>query len=55
MAGSVIDLMTKPEILVKAKEEHKKRLGGNRYKPDEKRKPPLKQARENAGKLKGKN
>jgi aminobenzoyl-glutamate utilization protein B len=54
MAGSVLDLMTRPEILVKAKEEHKKRLGGNRYKPDEERKPPLELARENAVKLKGK-
>ncbi len=54
MAGSVLDLMTRPEILVKAKEEHKKRLGGNRYKPDDGRKPPLELARENAGKLKGK-
>jgi aminobenzoyl-glutamate utilization protein B len=54
MAGSVLDLMTKPEILVKAKEEHKKRLGGNRYEPGEDRKPPLALARESAEKLKGK-
>ena len=54
MAGSVLDLMTRPEILVKAKEEHKKRLGGNRYEPGEERKPPLELARETARKLKGK-
>jgi aminobenzoyl-glutamate utilization protein B len=54
MAGSVLDLMAKPEILMKAKEEHNKRLGSNRYKLVEERKPPLELARENAGKLKGK-
>jgi aminobenzoyl-glutamate utilization protein B len=54
MAGSILDLMTKPEILVKAKEEHKKRLGGNHYEPGEDRKPPLELARESAEKLKGK-
>ena len=54
MAGSVLDLMTKPEILVKAKEEHKKRLAGKSYEPGEERKPPLELARETAEKLKGK-
>ena len=54
MAGSVLDLMTKPELLVKAKEEHKKRLGSNRYEPGEERKPPLELARATAEKLKGK-
>ncbi len=42
MAGSVIDLLTQPELLVKAKELHKKEIGGQ-YKtllpPDQK--PPL--------------
>jgi hypothetical protein len=54
MAGCVLDMMTKPEILVMAKEEHKRRLGGNIYKPDVDRKPPLEVARESAAKLKGK-
>jgi aminobenzoyl-glutamate utilization protein B len=54
MAGSILDLITKPEMLVKAKEEHKRRLGDNIYKPDVDRKPPLEIARENAAKLKGK-
>jgi aminobenzoyl-glutamate utilization protein B len=54
MAGSILDMMTKPEILVKAKEEHRRRLGSNIYKPDVDRKPPLELARENAAKLKGK-
>jgi aminobenzoyl-glutamate utilization protein B len=54
MAGSVLDLMTNPELIVKAKEEHKRRLGSNIYKPDVDRKPPLELARENAAKLKGK-
>jgi len=43
MAATVIDLLTKPEILNAAKEEHKKRLRGRKYKsplpPD--LKPPL--------------
>ncbi len=55
MAGSVLDLMTKPEFLVKAKEEHKKRLAGRSYEPgDVDRKPPLELARETAEKLRGK-
>jgi aminobenzoyl-glutamate utilization protein B len=54
MAGSALDLMTKPEILAKAKEEHKKRLRSNRYEPDIDRKPPLEQAKANAEKLRGK-
>jgi len=56
MAGSVLDLMTSPDLLVKAKEEHEKRLEGQVYKPigDPDRKPPLEQAREIAERLKGK-
>jgi hypothetical protein len=54
MAGSVLDLMTKPEVIMKAKEEHKKRLAGKSYEPGEERIPPLKLARETASKLKGK-
>lgn len=33
MAATVIDLLTKPEIVAKAKEEHEKRLGGRKYRP----------------------
>jgi len=56
MAGSIWDLMTKPELLERAKGEHGKRLEGQTYKPvgDPKRKPPLEEAREIAEKLKGK-
>jgi len=56
MAGSVLDLMTSPDLLKKVKEEHEKRLEGQVYKPvgDPDRKPPLEQAREIAEKLKGK-
>jgi aminobenzoyl-glutamate utilization protein B len=55
MAGSVLELMTKPRLLAKAKEEHKKRLAGKIYKPiDPDRKPPLELARETAEQLKSK-
>jgi len=56
MAGSVLDMMTDPELLRQAKEDHKKRLGGQVYKPvgDPNREPPLELARETAEKLKGK-
>jgi aminobenzoyl-glutamate utilization protein B len=56
MAGSIWDLMTKPELLERVKEEHGKRLEGQTYKPvgDPDRKPPLEEAREIAEKLKGK-
>ncbi|MBN2336444.1 amidohydrolase [Candidatus Bathyarchaeota archaeon] len=56
MAGSVLDLMTSPETLKKVKEEHRKRLEGQTYKPvgDPDKKPPLEEAREMAEKLKGK-
>ena len=53
MAGSILDLITKPELLVRAKEEHKKRLAGKIYNPiDTERKPPLELAKETAEKLK---
>ena len=56
MAGSVLDLMTQPELLKGVKEEHKKRLEGQTYEPvgDPDRTPPLDMAREMAEKLKGK-
>ena len=51
-----MDLMMDPGLLVKVKEEQKRRLEGQVYKPvgDPDRKPPLEQAREMAEKLKGK-
>lgn len=53
MAGSVLDLMTTPQLIARAKEEHKKRLAGKFYEPgDLERKPPLELARETAEKLK---
>ena len=56
MAGSILDLMTKPELLEKIKTEHEKRLEGQTYEPvgSPDRKPPLDMARELAEKLKGK-
>jgi len=54
MAGSVLNLMSNPQILAKAKEEHRKRLGTNTYIPDIERRPPLELARQSAEKLKGK-
>ncbi|MCW4050477.1 MAG: amidohydrolase [Candidatus Bathyarchaeota archaeon] len=56
MAGSVLDLMTNSKLREEVKEEHKKRLGGQVYKPvgDPDRKPPLEMARETAENLKGK-
>jgi aminobenzoyl-glutamate utilization protein B len=56
MAGSIWDLMTKPELLERVKGEHGKRLEGQTYKPvgDPERKPPLEEARVIAEKLKGK-
>ncbi len=55
-AGTVIDLLTKPELVKKAKEEHSKRLAGNKYAspiPIDIQ-PPLKIAQEYAEKNKGK-
>jgi aminobenzoyl-glutamate utilization protein B len=56
MAGSVLDLLTKPELLKEVKEEYEMRLEGQTYEPvgDPDRKPPLEMAREMAEKLKGK-
>jgi aminobenzoyl-glutamate utilization protein B len=55
-AGTVIDLLTKPELVKKAKEEHSKRLAGKKYTspiPIDIQ-PPLKIAQEYAEKNKGK-
>jgi aminobenzoyl-glutamate utilization protein B len=51
MAGAAIDLITHPELIVKAKEELCKRLGNNKYIPDTERRPPLELARQSAKKL----
>jgi aminobenzoyl-glutamate utilization protein B len=56
IAGAALDLMTKPEVLEKAKEEQKERLKGQTYRspiPDDVG-PALEVAREAAEKLKGK-
>jgi aminobenzoyl-glutamate utilization protein B len=56
IAGAALDLLTKPEILEKAREEHKGRLIGQTYRspiPDDVG-PALEAAREAAEKLKGK-
>jgi aminobenzoyl-glutamate utilization protein B len=56
IAGAALDLMTMPEVLEKAKEEHKERLKGQTYRspiPDDVG-PALEVAREAAEKLKGK-
>jgi aminobenzoyl-glutamate utilization protein B len=56
IAGSALELMTKPELLKKAQDEHKERLKGRTYKcpiPDDVD-PPLEVARIAAEKLKGK-
>ncbi len=55
MAGTVLDLLTRPEMLAKAKEEHAKRMEGRTYVcpiPPEIN-PPLEVARATAEKLKG--
>ena len=54
MASSILDLMTGPEILVRVREEHRRRLEGKRYEPDRERRPPLELARASAEKLMGK-
>jgi aminobenzoyl-glutamate utilization protein B len=46
MAASVIDLIKNPELLKKAKKEHKKRLRGIEYKRDPSIEVPLEKARE---------
>ena len=56
IAGAALDLMTMPEVLEKAKEEHKERLKGQIYRspiPDDVG-PALEAAKEAAEKLKGK-
>ncbi len=55
-AGTVLDLLTKPELVKKAKEEHAKRLAGKKYVspiPVEIQ-PPLELAKEYAEKNRGK-
>jgi aminobenzoyl-glutamate utilization protein B len=51
MAGATIDLITNPELIIKAKEEHMRRMGKNVYVPDTQRKPPLELAKQSAEKL----
>ena len=51
MAGAAIDLITDPDLIVKAKEEHMRRMGKNVYVPDIHRKPPLELAKQSAEKL----
>ena len=56
MAGTAFDLLTKPELVLRAQEEFKEKLKGRTYKCPIPRDvdPPLKTAREAAEKLKGK-
>jgi aminobenzoyl-glutamate utilization protein B len=54
MAGSALDLLTKPELVRDAKEEHHRRLRGREYKRDPSVVPPLEKARELAEAYKGK-
>jgi len=52
MAGSAVELVTKPDLLKKVKDEHAKRMKGRKYVcpiPDDV-KPPLELAREQASK-----
>jgi aminobenzoyl-glutamate utilization protein B len=53
MAGSVLDLLTNPNLLRDAKEEHHRRLRGREYKRDPTIEPPLDKARELAKAYKG--
>jgi aminobenzoyl-glutamate utilization protein B len=56
MAGSALDLLTKPEFLRKAKEEHEEKMKGRVYRcpiPDDVA-PPLEMARATAARLRGK-
>jgi aminobenzoyl-glutamate utilization protein B len=46
MAGSILDLLTDPKLLVSTKEEHVKRLRGREYKKDPTIEPPLGKAKE---------
>jgi hypothetical protein len=54
MAGSVLDLLTNPNLLRDAKEEHHRRLCGREYKRDSTIEPPLDKARELAKTYTGK-
>lgn len=54
MAGSVLDLLTNPNLLIDAKEEQHKRLRGREYKRDSTIEPPLDKARELAKTYTGK-
>jgi len=54
MAGSLLDLLTIPDLLRDAKEEHLKRLRGREYKRDSSIVPPLDEARELAKAYEGK-
>ena len=51
MAGAALDLIANPELIAKAKEEHRRRLGKNVYAADTERRPPLELARQSAEKL----
>ncbi len=51
MAGAALDLIVEPKLIEKAKEEHVRRMGRNKYIPDTERKPPLELARQSAEKL----
>jgi aminobenzoyl-glutamate utilization protein B len=56
MAGSTLDLLTKPELLKKAKEEHEEKMKGRVYRcpiPADIN-PPLEMARATATRLRGK-
>ena len=46
MAGSVLDLLTNPELAKQAREEQLKRLRGKTYDQDPTVEPPLERARE---------
>ena len=51
MTGSALDLITNPKLIEEAKEEHKRRMRGNKYIPDTERRPPLELAKQTAEKL----
>jgi hypothetical protein len=51
MTGSALDLITDPKLIEQAKEEHKRRMRGNKYIPDTERRPPLELAKQTADKL----
>ena len=51
MTGSALDLITNPKLIEEAKEEHKRRMRGDKYIPDTERRPPLELAKQTAEKL----